>query len=142
MSEAKTVVLARTQSARSTTAARSTTPGSSVPRCSDRAGTTRAIAAAYSGSVARSSAAVSVPGARRRRAIAIDSTRDQSTRPSPGGLLDVPASDRDRRPHHGPDDEPDLPQAVLGNAPPATRIRGAARTSGPGPKLHGIDVGK
>ena len=46
MSPAKADVLARTQVARSTTATRSTTPGRSVPRCSDSAGTTRAIAAA------------------------------------------------------------------------------------------------
>ena len=46
MRPANAVVLARTHAARSTTSTRSTTPGNWVPRCSDSAGTTRAIAAA------------------------------------------------------------------------------------------------
>ena len=55
---------ARTQPARSTTPDRSTTPGSSVAEgLPTAAGTIVAIAAAYAGSVARSSAGVSAPGA-------------------------------------------------------------------------------
>ena len=46
MSDENAAVFARTQAARSTTSTRSTTPGSSVPRCRDRAGTTFAIASA------------------------------------------------------------------------------------------------
>ncbi len=81
MSDANDPVFARTQPARSTTPDRSTTPGSSAPSASDSAGTMRAMAAAYAGSDARSSAWLSAPGAFSRRAMAVRSTVGQSTRP-------------------------------------------------------------
>jgi hypothetical protein len=70
MSWANVATFAWTQPARSTTADRSTTPGRSVPSAADRRGTISSIAAAYDGSLARSSAALRAPGAERSRSIA------------------------------------------------------------------------
>ena len=109
MSEANDAVLARTQSARSTTPERSTTPGSSVPSALDRAGTIRAIASAYAGSAARRSAAVRPPGARARRPIAYRSTAGQSTRPSRAASAPSAGRRRSRRPQGGADEDAGLP---------------------------------
>ncbi len=74
-------MLAAAQPARSTTACRSTTPGSGRPRRASRRGTMRSMVAAQAGSLASSSAADRLPGARRSLAAAMASAVGQSTRP-------------------------------------------------------------
>ena len=148
ISDSKAPVLARTQPARSTTPERSTTPGSGLPSASDRAGTIRSIAAAYSGSTARSSAGSRVPGAERMRLIAKRSTSGQSTSPRraarsarrPATVATAPRAEPIRKPachtrssrHDGPF-APRADRPVIGWPPrarPVRRQRRRCRTAG------------
>ena len=150
---ANATVFACTHSPRLTTATRSTTPGSSVPRWAASAGTTRSMAAAYSPSTARSSDGGQRPG---RRAEPGDrDPLDLVPVDEPGRArraLDLAAGDGDRRAEHRPDDEPDLPQALVRDPaarparPPDVPATAAGRPSAGGPErgvraqLDGLDV--